>query len=607
MKWITKLSIENYRAFTKKETIKIPFGNHLLIYGENGSGKSSVYNALKDFFTSSDKPAEKLTLNRFEQQGGNNSGTIEVEITDSSNPPNITRYKYAEPDTDSTHRNIPELLLANKVKGFLDYKGLLRTYFIESAAGQNPNLFDLLVEDLLADHKIKRISDFGSTEDELLRQWKLIKTPLQKKNYDGRKSICKTAKSYLPEFEVELNALLTNVFVEFKRFIAEYFDKKLEIGVKVSNIAFDKKTWEINRGVFLEIKYAGEEISSYQHFLNEARLSALASCLYLASISKFPIDPSFEIRPLFLDDVFIGLDTNNRIPLLKLLKKEFIEKHYQIFISTYDRQWFELARTWFNTERCPIKCMEIFIDGNEDPLIPDSPVFIDPSEDYYPRAKGYFNKKDYPAAANYLRKACERELRRILPQNQKLKANYQTGEIGKIQKLDELIRNFENYLSSNNINPNSFVHFITYKKIVFNPLSHDDIETPHYRKEIEDGIKLVENLIKIKTKVIVSVKDSSVKLLKMGCKDNVTSRMHIYQIILKENLQIIQEDTKPIRLSNVTCTIIENGIEQHFDSIYSAFYQIWVERNYCAPVYLMDFYKNIKVSNKKKLLDLMIF
>ena len=48
MKWITEITLNNYRAFGKSETIKIPKGNHLLIYGENGSGKSSLFRAVRE-------------------------------------------------------------------------------------------------------------------------------------------------------------------------------------------------------------------------------------------------------------------------------------------------------------------------------------------------------------------------------------------------------------------------------------------------------------------------------------------------------------------------------------------------------------------------------
>lgn len=47
---IQKITINKYKAFTKEETIPIG-GSNVFIYGENGSGKSSFYYALKDFFS----------------------------------------------------------------------------------------------------------------------------------------------------------------------------------------------------------------------------------------------------------------------------------------------------------------------------------------------------------------------------------------------------------------------------------------------------------------------------------------------------------------------------------------------------------------------------
>src|ERR1044071_1326933 len=62
---IDEITINNYRAFCNKQgeentryNIK-PKGKNLLIYGENGSGKSSLFKAFRDFFISaSDKDLE---------------------------------------------------------------------------------------------------------------------------------------------------------------------------------------------------------------------------------------------------------------------------------------------------------------------------------------------------------------------------------------------------------------------------------------------------------------------------------------------------------------------------------------------------------------------
>lgn len=49
---IKTIEIENYKAFYGKYKINVA-GKNLFIYGENGSGKSSLYYAVKDFFQSS--------------------------------------------------------------------------------------------------------------------------------------------------------------------------------------------------------------------------------------------------------------------------------------------------------------------------------------------------------------------------------------------------------------------------------------------------------------------------------------------------------------------------------------------------------------------------
>ena|SRR5690554_2817501 len=58
---IQSITINKYKAFTKEETIPVG-GSNVFIYGENGSGKSSFYYALKDFFQSSVEPVQMASL-----------------------------------------------------------------------------------------------------------------------------------------------------------------------------------------------------------------------------------------------------------------------------------------------------------------------------------------------------------------------------------------------------------------------------------------------------------------------------------------------------------------------------------------------------------------
>jgi hypothetical protein len=608
MRWITGIKLNNYKAFRGEyDAIEIPPKNHLLIYGENGSGKSSIYQSLKDFFYSSVNTDKTFELNHFSMLADENApGSIEIKIAEldengkvvSNNP-----FRFAKPDEQSTHR-IQPIKLANKVKGFLDYKRMLRTHFIPTKPGKNPNLFPLVIEDLLSDHLIHRV-DGGVTTYPLGSEWKRYRETIYK--LDKRYKEFNRIHDEMPTFEQLLRQLLINVFTEFRRLISEYFDPKLEIDVSLSQLECIPRRWRIKQELFFNIKYAGAEITEYHLFLNEARLSALALCLYLAALKTYPPEAS-DLKIIYLDDVFIGLDTSNRIPLLKIINKEFINEGFQIFISTYDRSWYETTRNFFETENQKFKTIELFVnDQNNDPATPDIPVIIDPGLDYFERAKAYFKAKDFPATANYLRKSCESELRRILPAYMTLLVDHNTDEVRKISKLEILVDNFFTYLDKNGLNQAPFQHFKTYKKIILNPLSHDDLETPHYRNEIQDGINLVENLKNIKSKAILKATDSAEKPLKLGMRDMTTKGMHIYEIQLLENLQLLQQAGSPVQLSSINCEVREGTTKRKFETLNLAFDQLRIERGYLASANYDDFYNHIKVSNRKKLIDIMTF
>ena len=101
--------------------------------------------------------------------------------------------------------------------------------------------------------------------------------------------------------------------------------------------------------------------------------------IYIAALVNTPQN-NLDFKILYLDDIFIGLDMSNRLPLLDILKnfkkpiiEQFVDaendnaivervqrvggevqtepesffKTYQIFISTYDRFWFQVAKNWF--------------------------------------------------------------------------------------------------------------------------------------------------------------------------------------------------------------------------------------------------------------------
>jgi len=598
MKWVTEIELSNYRAFTKTEQIKIPFNHHLLIYGENGSGKTSIYNALKDLFRSSQTILPYgFTLNEFEKSKGNLTGSVSIEIStkESSGIINSSKHSLAEPASSSTNK-IPEIQVANKLKGFLDYKIILKTHALEIPPDKTPNFFEFFVHDLLGNHPISNPAG-GVTTNELSLNYSQISKSLKKNRRNSR--AFSVSLNELQKMNEDLKNLIKAMVSQANLYLDTYFKNKLVLDVGFTDLKLDNKK-NISENISLKISYAGNKLSSYHTFLNEARLSSLAICLYLASIKINPMPPD-SIKILYLDDVFIGLDMCNRIPLLEIIKDEFIDHEYQLFISTFDRQWYELSRQWLEANNCNYKCIELFTGDFDNSSIPDSPVVLNNRGDYLQCAKSCFSIRDYPAAANYLRKSCEAELKRILPENKRFHYEQSNGETRIINNLNTLITNFDEYIRKNGLNYTPFLHFKTYKKVIFNPLSHDDLNAPHYKREISDCVNLVEELKNIQIKHTILTE----KPLKLGVKDKNTGNMHHYSFELLENLQIIKQGANPVVLSPVGCNLIEGSLTRHFTTLFQAFDEILVERNYPATTDYTDFFKNISVNSRKKLIEFM--
>ena len=102
----------------------------------------------------------------------------------------------------------------------------------------------------------------------------------------------------------------------------------------------------ITKKFSLTVEFFDKDIREHHRFLNEAKLSAIAISIYFSSIL---LQPESELKILALDDVLIGLDMSNRLPVLDVLDEDFAD--YQIFLTTYDKAWYEIVQaahgTWW--------------------------------------------------------------------------------------------------------------------------------------------------------------------------------------------------------------------------------------------------------------------
>ena len=107
-----------------------------------------------------------------------------------------------------------------------------------------------------------------------------------------------------PKVNYYLSKLYPNLHIDFNRQLLQVDN--------IGNLSGGK--------IFLNVTDNGASLDTFhpQFVLNESKLSAIAISIFLGVIVKqSPF--SREIKPLFLDDILIGLDNENRLKLLHLL------------------------------------------------------------------------------------------------------------------------------------------------------------------------------------------------------------------------------------------------------------------------------------------------
>lgn len=481
MKRITKIEINNFKAYYGKYApLDLPEGQNVLIYGENGSGKSSLYKALNSYFGSSVDPTVNFTNNHYNAM---QDGDVTIEFSDfDANTATIiagtnTSYFFG---TKGSNHAVQFIQTAALVKGFLDYTDLLKVYLHDDP---EPNLFKLIVLSLLSTY----IPVSAGGTKPLGAHWQELQEDLIQNSYTRQDRLHKRALRELPLYEARLRTTLNDIFVELNRLLQDYFpDLAISIGYLLQPLDFNyhkhKGEWYITADLRLTVSKNGVLIvGGYSEYLNEARLSAMAICLYLSSLLRTPA--GVDLKILYLDDVFIGLDAGNRLPILNILRAEF--SGFQKFISTYDRHWFELAKRHFLIQQdTSWSNIEIYVGTKELPNHQISIPIFTKGLSNYDRALQYLHSRtnpDYPAASNYFRKAIEQLIKEYVPQ-------YETEDINIVQlpeyKLTQLLTRTSSFLNRAGVSIVEVQRIQSMLGQLLHPLSHHEITTPIYRNEL---------------------------------------------------------------------------------------------------------------------------
>lgn len=420
---IKTFSLTDFRAFPGPAPAIFELdGKNLLVYGENGSGKSSLFHALQGFFNPVSSGDIAKHKNVFTGPAG---GVCEVRVEFDDGTTSSW--------TGTTVVTVP-MQKASDVQGarlraaVLDYRSILDTNYANTLIGERMktaegtyrytaptagvNLFSVAVNTLLAGFRVANPSGSGVSQTTIGNLW----TGVQSRVFllpSSNKGILAPLENARVAFNAGMNAALQAINPLLQRLLNDLGHADLELmpltfgGLTPNCERLRAKRYFEGQVLSLNVRFRTHPTAAPHSFLNEARLSALGLAIYLASrLAMVPQTTPDTLKLLVLDDVLIGLDQANRIPVLDVLEKHF--RDWQIVLLTHDRLWFETARA-----RAKLNggwnVIELFANAEADAIY--RPTIAqrerDVIEDYLNRATVHLGNSDWRAAAVYARSAFE--------------------------------------------------------------------------------------------------------------------------------------------------------------------------------------------------------
>ncbi len=266
---IQTIEITNYKAFLGTHKINVG-GRNLFIYGENGSGKSSLYYALKDFFQSS---TEDIDLNELEnvfvseKKKGNTS--IKVVFKPNSKSQNkLQIYHFNTKINDTRATGDTSIRDGNKLKSFLTYKHLLAVHHLKK--DNTINLFDLLVKGVLKHFRYsltggRELGELWEDVEETIARSTGKEYPINKKKTDVNAVI----KAFNEAFGELFKPDSPEYILKHATSILDHFNHHIDLNLLFPQLRPNSDYSDIaSVKVHVKLEYAGKQINKPHLFLH---------------------------------------------------------------------------------------------------------------------------------------------------------------------------------------------------------------------------------------------------------------------------------------------------------------------------------------------------
>jgi hypothetical protein len=526
MSRIKQLHINNFKFFDEQEPIELgDTGKHLLLFGENGSGKSSVYWALYTLFECAVKYDVETEIKKyFKHSDEHNESLINIyapEITEADGSKHFNSFiKVTTTDDTPVEYEVsllntaistnPNAVETNQASDFINYKVLFK--FQDFWNGEPINLAKIFEGYVLpyvrfAEHSLWR-DGILQPRTSAIEMWEEIKIgPGETTNQKGAKiQVYKHSKEnkQFDKFAAHFDDKFADL-IDFINANAPALLKKLgydiDFELKYHNHTHRKAESKYFYEPFkIDLKitsYLGKQqnIHRPQSFLNEAKITAIAIAIRLTILKRRVNEQAPDaLKFIVFDDVMISLDMNNRDKLIDFLlnKENKFTQDYQLLFLTHDKNLYDFVvskiQQWDSETNWVFKEM---YSGKDTATKKEFPIVIDSTLSLMKKARKYYDAKDYTASSIFLRKELERIVVERLPIELKSKVNE------KFIALEELWKRMvERYsILGTPITENIKTAFKESKLHILNPQAHyQSLSLPVYKNELDKIFQLISDV-----------------------------------------------------------------------------------------------------------------
>jgi len=410
---VERIEVRAFKAF--KHLVFNLDGRHLLAYGGNGAGKSSLYWTLYTFLQSAAKDTPNVAK-YFDDSGPQSLLNVHATPEERAAAAVIVSIKdntrtfaavYSLSNEQHDTKANPDVLKASLASDFITYRVLSSFYQFRNS--QAIDLWPVFEQEILPFAQ-------GTSTKDIATLWHKLKTadPFTQSRASGetnwyRKRRYERFDAEIARFNLALDEVLASISAQAQLFYNAHFSEPgttvvLKVGATAKASKYDRYAHRFTvPSIGFEIELNGNVVRKPQSFLNEAKLTQLAlSVRFGATLAHLHDSP---LKLLVLDDLLISLDMDNRMKVVDIILSETFAEHQKI-ILTHDLGFFNEFRRRIGSRHSEWSFQRF--TGSS-----DKEIRLQEDKSQLQKAEEYLHGESLEEAANCIRKAAEDTAKRF--------------------------------------------------------------------------------------------------------------------------------------------------------------------------------------------------